>query len=133
MRRDYVALGQWPGPWNSGLKQRRWEIFWMRRSKSYALNTWHISDRDQQLSKIPCTGSIGIYILPQQGNLSNPLASQTLGFFKNAFRVSGTFSSSGIGDHAERTKIVTPTHNGDPTVHPAISIRNDPGIRFIFG
>ena len=86
----------------------------MGRGKSDTFNPIHPADKVKQISKgdLPMMTGIGINILAQQGNLTNPGTCQHLNFFYNGKWIPTFFLSPDIGYHTIGAKIFTPLHDG---------------------
>src|SRR5580765_8178613 len=114
------------------LQQWKRKVFRVRGRKSYAFDAGHIRDGCDQSCKIPVAESIRIDVLPQERDLFESLLGNPASFLHDSFWIAGTLPSPSIGDHTEATEVVTASHDGNPGVHPVVSVGYDIVIGFVF-
>lgn len=104
----------------------------MRGGESHAFDAWHVRYGRQQSCKIPVAELVRIDVLPKERDLLESLLGNTASFLDDSFWITGALTPSRVRDHTEAAEIVAASHDGDPGVHPVVSIRYDIVIGFIF-
>src|SRR5215831_7708743 len=112
-------------------EQARGEILRVWGCETHALDTRHIGDRCEQPCKVPTAKAIRIHVLPQKGDLLEPLSGDLLGFSNDSFWITRSFPSPCIRHHAKTTEIVASPHDGDPCIHPIVPIGDDVVVGFV--
>ena len=104
----------------------------MWRREPHAFDAWYVRDGCDQSCKIPVAETVRIDVLSQERNLLESLLGDPASFLNDSLWKAGTFTTSSVGDHTEAAEVVAASHDGDPCVHPIVSIRYNIVIGFIF-
>ena len=88
----------------------------------------HIADFLEQLCEIHRLRqilSVGVYILPQQGDILIAALDQLAGFFQHRLRLPAPLPPPDVGNHAVGAKIITAVHHWKPGLEVSIPAHRD--------
>src|SRR5215467_11441192 len=98
----------------------------------HSFDAGHVCDSRDQSHKIPVAEYVRIDILPQERDLLESLFGDPASFLYDTLRIAGALTPTSVGDHTEAAEVVAASHDGDPGVHPIVSLGYDVVIGFIF-